>query len=227
MMRPRLALFDCDGTLADSQHEIGSAMVAAFASEGLAAPPPNFVRSIIGLSIPRAIRTLAPALDGDQQDRLADAYREAYFEARTAAGAAPEPLYDGITALIGRLSADGWILGVATGKSQRGLVRLLSAHDLLDRFATLQTADFHPSKPDPSMVHAALAETGCAAADTVVIGDTSYDMAMARNAGAHALGVAWGYHEPAALRADGAQAIAQSVDHVPTLLDTLTRKANA
>lgn len=227
MTRPRLALFDCDGTLADSQHEIGNAMVAAFASEGLAPPPPHFVRSIIGLSIPRAIRTLVPALDGDQQDRLADAYREAYFEARTAAGAAPEPLYDGITSLIGRLAADGWILGVATGKSQRGLIRLLSAHGLLDRFATLQTADFHPSKPDPSMVNAALAETGCAAADTVVIGDTSYDMAMARNAGAHALGVAWGYHEPVALRADGAQAIAQSVDQVPTLLDTLTRKANA
>lgn len=217
----RLALFDCDGTLADSQHEIGTAMSEAFAALGLASPPPHFVRSIIGLSVPRAIRTLAPQLDEATQDRLGDAYRDAYFAARTAAGAQPEPLYEGILPLLDQLSADGWLLGVATGKSQRGLIRLLSAHGILDRFITLQTADFHPSKPDPSMVRAALAESGCAAVDTVVIGDTAYDMAMARAAGAHALGVAWGYHEPAELSAHGADAIADQVADVPALLNAL------
>ena len=196
-------------------------MSEAFAAFGLASPPPHFVRSIIGLSVPRAIRTLAPQLDEATQDRLGDAYRDAYFAARTAAGAQPEPLYDGILPLLDQLSADGWLLGVATGKSQRGLIRLLSAHGILDRFVTLQTADFHPSKPDPSMVRAALAESGCAAADTVVIGDTAYDMAMARAAGAHALGVAWGYHEPAELSAHGADAIADQVADVPALLNAL------
>lgn len=219
----RLALFDCDGTLADSQHEIATAMSAAFAAHGLEAPPPHFVRSIIGLSVPRAIRTLAPHLDEATQDRLGDAYRDAYFAARTAAGAQPEPLYDGIAALIDQLATDGWLLGVATGKSQRGLVRLLTAHNLLDRFVSLQTADFHPSKPDPAMVHAALAETGCAATATVVIGDTTYDMAMARAAGTRALGVAWGYHEPRDLRAHGADAIAEQPADIPALLATLVK----
>lgn len=219
--RPRLALFDCDGTLADSQHEIATAMAQAFAEHGLDSPPPHFVRSIIGLSIPRAIRTLAPDLDEATQDRLADSYRDAYFTARTAAGASPEPLYDGIIPVIERLAADGWQLGVATGKSQRGLVRLLTAHGIIDRFVTLQTADHHPSKPDPSMVHTALADSGCLAQDTVVIGDTSYDMAMARAAGARALGVAWGYHDPAELRAHGADAIAERVTDLPALLSSL------
>lgn len=220
----RLALFDCDGTLADSQHEIATAMSEAFAANGLAAPPPHFVRSIIGLSVPRAIHTLAPHLDEDMQERLADDYRDAYFTHRTAAGAQPEPLYEGVPELLDRLSADGWLLGVATGKSQRGLTRLLSAHGLLDRFVTLQTADFHPSKPDPSMVRAALAETGCQAEATVVIGDTLYDMAMARAAGSRALGVAWGYHEPADLTASGAEAIAAQVADVPALLSSLTEQ---
>lgn len=224
MTRHRLALFDCDGTLADSQHEIVTAMNEAFAACGLDSPPAHFVRSIIGLSVPRAVRTLAPHLDPDRQDRLGDAYRDAYFAARTAAGAQPEPLYDGIVPMLDQLTADGWLLGIATGKSQRGLIRLLTAHGILDRFVTLQTADFHPSKPDPAMVHAALAETGCAAQSTVVIGDTSFDMAMARAAGAEALGVVWGYHDPAELSAHGARMVADQVADLPSLLLSLMER---
>jgi phosphoglycolate phosphatase len=158
------------------------------------------------------------------QDRLGDAYRDAYFAARTAAGAQPEPLYDGIVPMLDQLTADGWLLGIATGKSQRGLIRLLTAHGILDRFVTLQTADFHPSKPDPAMVHAALAETGCAAQSTVVIGDTSFDMAMARAAGAEALGVVWGYHDPAELSAHGARMVADQVADLPSLLLSLMER---
>lgn len=220
--RLRLALFDCDGTLADSQHEIVAAMTQAFSDCGLTVPDATAIRTIIGLSLPRAMMMLAPTLDRAGHDQLADAYRDAYFAHRSAAGAAPEPLYDGIVPLIDALATDGWLLGVATGKSQRGLVRLLTAHGIINRFVTLQTADFHPSKPDPSMVRAALADTGCAAVDTVVIGDTAYDMVMARNAGARAVGVAWGYHSVAELTANGAEAIADTVDQLPDLLASLT-----
>ena len=221
MSSPRLALFDCDGTLADSQHEIVTAMTQAFAALNLDCPPPQSVRAIIGLSVPRAIRMLAPDLDDAMQDRLSDAYRDAYFAARTTAGAQPEPLYDGIVAMLDQLTADGWLLGVATGKSQRGLLRLLGAHGIGDRFVTLQTADFHPSKPHPSMVEAALAETGCTARSTVVIGDTAFDMAMAQAAGALALGVGWGYHEADDLVAHGAMMVAEQVGDIPALLHSL------
>jgi phosphoglycolate phosphatase len=217
----RLALFDCDGTLADSQREIVTAMVDAFAACGMEVPSAAAMRSIIGLSVERAMAVLVPDCDPAFHDQLGDAYREAYFAHRTAVGARPEPLYDGIVDVLGALAANGWMLGIATGKSQRGLLRLLAAHRLIDRFVTLQTADFHPSKPDPSMARAAMAEAGARAATTVVVGDTAYDMAMARSAGAIALGVGWGYHSEAELRAAGAVTVAASPHDLPALLETL------
>ncbi|MFM6852914.1 MAG: HAD-IA family hydrolase [Sphingopyxis sp.] len=207
---PRLALFDCDGTLADSQHAITSAMDAAFRACGHTPPAPADVRAIIGLSVDRALMALAPQLDARAMDALGDCYRDTFFRHRTQAGNAPEPLFDGVADALATLVDAGWILGVATGKSQRGLGRLLAAHGLAHHFATLQTADFHPSKPHPAMVHAALAQTGVPARRCVVIGDTSFDMGMAVAAGAGALGVAWGYHPPATLRGAGAMAM---VDH--------------
>lgn len=225
MIRPRLALFDCDGTLADSQHDIVSAMMAAFARSNLPAPTAAAVRSIIGLSVDRAVMRLAPDLDEEGVEALADAYRDAYFEHRTATGTAPEPLYDGIVDALDALRADGWLLGVATGKSQRGLVRLLSAHGLIDHFVTLQTADFHPSKPDPSMCHAACAQAGVAADDTIVIGDTAYDMIMAIKAGARTMGVAWGYHPVAELHRSGAEAVADHPSALPAMLNAMLETA--
>ncbi len=206
----RLALFDCDGTLADSQHAIVSAVERAFAACGQAIPPAAQVRRGIGLSVPVAIARLAPGASDAEVERLADAYREAYFEARTAHGADPEPLFDGVVALLDELQGDGWTLGIATGKSRRGLERLLRQHGLTDRFATLQVADNHPSKPHPSMALAAMEAVGAAPAQTAVIGDTAHDMGLARAAGARALGVAWGYHDEAELTAGGAEAIASN-----------------
>ncbi|MEQ1726479.1 MAG: HAD-IA family hydrolase [Sphingopyxis sp.] len=217
----KLALFDCDGTLADSQHAVVAGMRDAFAACALPCPADGAIRTAIGLSLPRLIATLTPDADADQQSALVDAYREAYFAHRAAAGASPEPLYDGIAACLDTLSAQGWQLGIATGKSQRGLVRLLDAHGILDRFVTLQSADHHASKPDPAMVMAAMAQTLTAPAHTVVIGDTSFDMMMARSAGAHALGVGWGYHPVAELSAAGAHAIAQTPAAIPDALARL------
>ncbi len=213
-MTPRLALFDCDGTLADSQHAIVDAMAMAFAAINLPSPPAQAVRTRIGLSLPGIAAALLPDGDAAMRGRLVAAYREAYLAARTAADAAPEPLYDGIPALLDRLHADGWLLGVATGKSQRGLIRLLDAHGLRKKFVTLQTADMHPSKPDPAMVHAAMRECGAATSSTIVIGDTAFDMAMAVNAGTRAIGVTWGYHDAATLTDAGAERLVSTSEEL-------------
>lgn len=205
----RLALFDCDGTLVDGQAEVCAAMDAAFAAAGLPAPDRGLVRRSVGLSLPYAMARLAPDADEETHALLDAAYREAYREARLA-GRLVEPLYDGIADLLDALRGAGWLLGVATGKSSRGLAHCLATHGLGDHFVTLQTADHHPSKPDPSMVEAALAESGAARGATVMIGDTAYDMAMGRAAGVHSLGVDWGYHETAELVAAGADAVVTS-----------------
>lgn len=218
MTRPRLALFDCDGTLVDSQANICLAAVEAFALSGLTPPPAPAIRRIVGLSLVEAMRVLAPDQPDEAHHRLASDYKAAFFRLRTEGAMAPEPLFDGIPALLDHLAAEGWQMGVATGKSDRGLARVLAEHGLAHHFVTLQTADRHPSKPDPAMVFAAMAETGVAAADVAMIGDTSFDMAMGKAAGAFAVGVAWGYHGVHELVNAGAQVVAQDVADLPALL---------
>jgi phosphoglycolate phosphatase len=204
-----LIVFDCDGTLVDSQHTIVAAMTAAWARHDLPAPVATDVRRIVGLSLEIAIARLLPEADDLKHRALAAAYREIVHELRlgTAQGIAEEPLFPGIRELIEALAAPEIFLGVATGKNLRGLEHTLSVHGLRDRFHTLQTADLCRSKPDPEMVLRAMAETGIEAGSTVVIGDTSFDMEMARSAGATAIGVAWGYHEVADLLDAGAHAV--------------------
>jgi phosphoglycolate phosphatase len=134
------------------------------------------------------------------------------------AGEVEEPLFEGITELLDALAAEGWLLGVATGKSDRGLKHCLERHGIADRFVTLQTADRHPSKPHPSMAELAMAEAGSEPATTVMIGDTSFDIMMALSAGARALGVAWGYHERDELLEAGAEAVAAHPAEVMTIV---------
>ena len=213
----KLAVFDCDGTLVDGQADICGAMDAAFAALGLVPPPGHLTRAIVGLSLPEAMRRLHPAGDAAQQDALCGHYREAY-RARRTSGQLAEPLYDGIAALLDDLRAAGWLLGVATGKSDRGLAHCLATHGLAGHFVTLQTADRHPSKPHPAMLEAALGAVGAEPQDCAMIGDTAYDMAMAKAAGTRALGVAWGYHPPAELLAAGAEAVAANTAELGTML---------
>ena len=219
-MTLRLAIFDCDGTLSDGQAAVCAAMETAFAAADLPAPDRHQVRRIVGLSLPQAVRRLAPAASADQHAAAVDSYKAAFREARLR-GAVHEPLFEGIPELLRDLNARGWALAVATGKSDRGLAATLSAHGLTDLFSSLQTADRHPSKPHPSMVEQCLADTGAAAGDAVVIGDTVFDMEMAMNAGAAAIGVDWGYHEAAELRAAGARAVARDCAELKELLDAL------
>lgn len=205
----RLAVFDCDGTLVDGQYEICSAMDEAFGSLGLLPPHHGAVRRAVGLSLPQTMRMLAPEESGEIHAALVEAYKTAYRSAREQ-GRVAEPLFAGIRPVLDTLRSEGWDLGVATGKSLRGLTHCLAVNDLATHFVTLQTADHHPSKPHPAMLEAALSEAMAMPGDAVMIGDTTYDIAMARAAGVRAIGVSWGYHQPIELMAAGADTVAMS-----------------
>lgn len=214
----RLVIFDVDGTLVDSQAEILAAMAAAFASEGLPAPDRADILGIVGLSLDVAFSRLLPAADNAQQARLVRAYKEAFVGLR-ASGQELGPLYPGARAALDALAAqDHTLLAVATGKSRRGLDKVLDRHDLRGLFQSEQVADHHPSKPHPSMVLTALAETGVAPARAVMVGDTSFDMEMGRAAGVSTIGVSWGYHPVGSLAADR---IIDDFAALPATLDDL------
>ena len=203
--------------LVDGQAAICETMELAFRNTGLAAPERNKVRRIVGLSLPFALRELAPDATDDERHAVVEAYKAGYRELRLS-GALREPLYAGIAALIDELDAEGRLLGVATGKSDRGLHACLDTHGIKHRFVSLQTADRHPSKPHPAMLEAALGDAGVAPADAVMIGDTSFDMEMAQAAGVRAIGVAWGYHEPRELLDAGASAVAETAQQLGDLI---------
>nr|WP_246519692.1 HAD-IA family hydrolase [Ancylobacter lacus] len=211
-------MFDCDGTLVDSQNVIVTAMTRAFQALDMPVPPRPALLGVVGLSLVTAMRRLGGDAPGFPAEELAEHYKHAFHAQRAEPGFS-EPLYGGIAELLDHLAArDDVLLGLATGKSQRGVAAVLSHNGWQDRFVTIQTADTAPSKPHPAMVLQAMAETGAGAADTVMIGDTSYDMVMARAAGVHAVGVTWGYHTSDLLEESGAQHL---VRHAGALVPTL------
>ena len=215
----KLAVFDCDGTLIDSQVNILRAMGASFARAGLAAPADHAVRRVVGLSLVESMQVLLPEADPALYVRLAQDYKGAFQRLRADRSLDPEPLYAGVADLLDALRDDGWLLGVATGKSDRGLALALAHHGLAGHFVTLQTADRHPSKPHPAMLRAALAEAGAAPADAVIIGDTVFDIAMGGNAGVRAIGVDWGYHEAHELIDAGAVGVAMDASELRRMID--------
>ena len=215
----KLVLFDVDGTLLDSQDIIVAAQRMAFASVGLPAPSRAQSLSIVGLSLREAFTTLVGA-EGPI-DALAEAYKAAFNQLRLDPSH-HAPFFPGALEAVATLAArDDMILGLATGKSRRGVAHLIERAGWERVFATTQTADDNASKPAPEMVHKALAETGVAPENAVLIGDTTFDMMMARNGGIAAIGVTWGYHPVDALRAAGAQAVAESFDDVLHWIDRI------
>lgn len=214
----RLAIFDCDGTLVDSQANICLAMEDAFARADLAAPDRHATRRIVGLSLLEAMRVLLPEAEPDLHLSLAEDYKSAFHRLR-GRGLVEEPLFDGIAETLEALRLGGWLLAVATGKSDRGLKLCLEHHGLAGHFISLQTADRHPSKPHPSMIVQAMADAGAAPQSTAMIGDTSYDIMMALAADTHAVGVSWGYHAPEELLALGAHVVADRPSDLGRLLE--------
>ena len=217
---PRLAVFDCDGTLVDSQHSIIAAMAEAWRVHGLDAPDARAVRRIVGLPLEIGIARLLPEGDEDDFERLSRHYRAAAYELRQHEEY-EEPLFPGAIEALDALEAAGYLLGVATGKSRRGLDATLESHRLTGKFATLQTGDAAPGKPAPDMLLRAMAETGAGPETTAMIGDTSFDMLMAESAGAMAIGVSWGYHDEDELRECGAERVLADFGELPAVLDAL------
>ena len=220
----KLVIFDCDGTLVDSQHMICAAMRQAYEANNLSVPAREQLLAIVGLSLPDAFRRLAVATSGDAHhpvEALVTCYKNAFAELRSSVDHL-EPLYPGARETVEILAASpDMLLGIATGKSQRGVRAVLGRHSLAERFCTIQTSDDAPSKPHPGMVLAAMRETGAAPEDTVVVGDTVFDLEMARAAGARAIGVAWGYHPASALLAAGPDAMIEGFAELLPALDRL------
>lgn len=217
----RLVIFDVDGTLVDSQADILGAMRLSFTAEGIATPARELVLGVVGLSLDVLMPRLAPEADAATQARLVQGYKDAYMALREEQpGEVSSPFYRGAREALEALRARSDILlGVATGKSQRGLDKLIEAHGLEDVFVTRQVSDFHPSKPHPAMLLQALSETGVDAQSAVMVGDTSFDMDMAHAAGITGIGVRWGYHPAAQLTA--AKHILDSFEELTGVLDTI------
>jgi phosphoglycolate phosphatase len=209
----KLVIFDCDGTLVDSQQAIFGTMQHAFGALGLPTPGRIQVLGVIGLSLPEAFAILAPAETPAVQAELVAAYRAAFSQTRMNGAQHNDPLFPGmrevVTTLAGR---DDVVLGVATGKSRRGVARLLDREGWHGHFLTIQTADDHPSKPHPSMILKAMVDAGVDPEATVMVGDTTFDIEMARSARVGAVGVGWGYHKPEQLVRAGAHVVAETGD---------------
>lgn len=214
-----LVLFDLDGTLVDGQHSVYATFEATFPRFGHAAPTREKMRAIIGRSLPEAIRDLlgpdAPAIE------MAEAYKSHFHTMRAAPGYT-EPVYEGVDATLRRLGRrDDLLLGTATGKALRGIRWMIEKNDWHGLFTALQGSDTAASKPSPEMVLNACRETGVPPERTIVIGDTIYDMQMARAAGATAYGVSWGYGDPATLLDAGAKDILERFHDVEAAIDAV------
>lgn len=222
MSELRLVIFDVDGTLVDSQAHILAAMKRAFASIGHTAPPREATLGIVGLSLPVAMERLAPDIP-DRVPDLVAAYKTAFAGLRSGAdGQTLSPLFPGALECLRALAADPWtLLGIATGKSRRGLDHLFDLHGFGTLFQTVQVADDHPSKPHPSMLEACLRETGVESRRAVIVGDTTFDMEMGRSAGIRTLGVEWGYHRAEDLRPAGADHVIGGFDALQTAIDAV------
>ncbi|MDG2285766.1 MAG: HAD-IA family hydrolase [Alphaproteobacteria bacterium] len=219
--RIRLAVFDLDGTLVDSQHAIVASMRAAFESQDLMPPEAAAVRSVIGLPLDAAIEQINPDVRGLLTQRVAEGYKHHAQAVRGASAGGPEPLMPGARAVLDRLEADGCLLAIATGKGRRGLISVLEAHGLRNRFVSLQSADDAPGKPDPTMLRQAIAEAGAEHSEAVMIGDTVFDLQMAHNAGVASVAVSWGYHQVEHLNSAGPGALINHFDELDAVINDL------
>lgn len=218
MSSPPLAIWDVDGTLVDSRTTIAACMDEAFARHGLARPGYERTRRIVGLTLDHAVAEMTPGLDPAVQAAITQSYKDAFLELH-ADPAFREPLYPGAEALLARLTEAGWRQAVATGKSRRGLDRVVAAHGWEPVFCSLHCSDDGPGKPDPAMVLAALETTGTPPKRAVMIGDTAFDVGMGRAAGVRTVAVTWGFHTREELDATGADAACDSFDGLAAELE--------
>ncbi len=192
-----LIVFDWDGTLMDSAAAIVAAMVAACRDLGLPEPTEERARHVIGLGLADALRHAVPDLEVDHYPRMVERYRFHYLSRDHEL-----TLFPGTLEMIGELAGSGRFLGVATGKSRLGLKRALEHSGLAAYFHATRCADECHSKPHPAMLEELMDELGVSPGRTLMVGDTTHDLQMARNAGVDGLGVAFGAHPRAVLEAE-------------------------
>ena len=191
-MSYKLLVFDWDGTLMDSEARIVACIQSAFADLGEMPPPREIAREVIGLGLEEAMTMLWPDGSVLQRRELVDRYRSHFLGGQET----ESHLFPGARDLVQDLNARGLLLAVATGKSRRGLESALTSTGLRSHFHATRCADETFSKPHPEMLLQVMAELGADRSETLMIGDTEFDMEMARNAGVAALAVAYGVHHP-------------------------------
>jgi phosphoglycolate phosphatase len=204
--RFRLLVFDWDGTLSDSTTMIARAIQAACGDVGEPVPDLTSARFVIGLGLADALRRVAPALPAARYSELSARFRHHYL-----GGEDDIPLFDGAFDLLHELDAAGYLLAVATGKNRAGLARALAKHGLDTRFHATRCADEGMPKPHPDKLLHLMDRLAVNAGDTLMIGDTTHDLELARNAKTAALAVAYGAHEAAGLAAWRPEATAHSI----------------
>lgn len=214
----RLIVFDCDGTLVDSQQTIITATESALESHDFPAPERRDILYAVGLPVDVAMRRHAPDATEDQIINMLDVYRDTYQQL-VQQDDRGQVMFDGMHAQIVELGAmDDTLMGIITMKSRRGLERVVDAYDIRKYFQVLKSADDGPGKPNPDLMLDAMRETGVTPAQAVMIGDTSFDIMMAKAAGAQAFGVGWGYQTVDELEESGADAIAATPGELKALL---------
>jgi phosphoglycolate phosphatase len=209
----QLIVFDWDGTLMDSTGHIVNCMRQAIQKLELPPLTDDTISHIIGLGLHEAVQTLYPDGNAALWSSLADGYRQTWLSS-------PEetPLFDNARELLSALAEKDILLGVATGKSRRGLDKVLKATDLGEVFVATRCADECHSKPHPQMLMELMDYTGTTASETIMVGDTEFDLLMAKNAGAHGLGITHGAHDEAKLIACEPQAIVHDLYQVQNWL---------
>ena len=217
-MSLKLAIWDLDGTIVDSRKIIQTAMEIAFDSVGKPLPEFEQTRHTIGLPLAQAIQTLAPDETHERIQIMTQNYSQAFVTMRNDPNV-PEPLYEGALDLLKHLAEQGWLMGVATGKSRRGVSTFFEKHDLAQFFDAHYCSDDGPGKPHPHMIERNLDQLGCFAEDAVMIGDATFDMIMARSANVRALGVSWGFGQPHEIEEAGAHEVHHDFESLQAALN--------
>jgi len=213
-MRYELIVFDWDGTLMDSEARIVHCMQQAYIASDIEVPELALIRGIIGLGLIEAVAALSSQLDQKMHQQIADAYRHQYL---SGAGEA-SVLFEGAESTVRNLQQKEIMLAVATGKGRQGLNYVLDDTGLRDCFLATRCADETRSKPHPDMLLEILEELGVSADNALMVGDTDYDMLMARNAGTDALAVSYGVHDRERLLRSDPLDIIDAVTELPEWL---------
>ncbi len=210
----KLVIFDWDGTLMDSVDRIVYSMQASAIELSFEPPGYHQAKQIIGLSLPKAIKTLFPSADEKQVEILMAQYKHQYVEVNTT----PTPLFNNALELLTQLKQENKLLAVATGKARAGLQRVWQVSDTEHFFIASRCADECASKPAPDMINSLLTELNIKKHEAVMIGDTSFDLEMAQRAGIDSIGVTYGVHDTEVLSKYQPRAIVDSLAELHQLL---------